>query len=314
MRIGIVDIGTNSLRFAIYEVAAARNEIPCVYKEKVMVRPGRDVFTVGRLRGTSVRKIVTALKHFKNLAKKRRVVVFAAFATSAFREAENTSTVLKAIYKQTGVEVQVISGELEAKLIARGILANEHFLEKVLLVDIGGGSTELSLCHRQKVIKSMSLRLGSQRLAQLFFAKSKIARDQQLKNLRAYVRRLFHRSRELKKFAHGLAVGSSGSLRALAKTIERSHNPQYYGRLKIRRDKKPHFTRSSLKNFIELIDQLKPAQFKKLPGLDPKRADLILPTSMLIEELMDYLQIEVMHTTDFSLRDGLILHVLDDHA
>ncbi len=307
MRIGVIDLGTNSIRFAIYEFGSLKGPKACIFKQKIMLRPGRGVFTSGMLQAQVMSRIKIAMGEFHRQASERHCDLLEAFATSALREAKNSKTLIASVYKLTKIRIKVISGEREAELIARGILYNEpSLIGEFALIDIGGGSTEINLCRGKKVIASMSLKLGSVRLQQLFPSGKKIS------HMRRYIRRHLHRhEKTLTKIHVTRAIGSSGSIRALARVIAKSV-PRLYVPLRLRSETKSHFTRSALSHFTELLTPLSPLEIGRIPGLEPRRADLILPAAVLLEELILFLGIDQVQTTEYSLRDGLVLEVIEN--
>jgi exopolyphosphatase/guanosine-5'-triphosphate,3'-diphosphate pyrophosphatase len=318
MRVSVIDLGTNSLRFAIYDLQSSKHSKRCIYKQKIMLRPGRGVFTSGRLQQPVMAQIARAICQFHRAAVLRQTDVIEAFATSALREAKNAKVLIEQVKKACGVTIRVISGQREASLIARGILNGERELsDKFALIDIGGGSTEISLCQKRRSVLSLSLRLGSVRLQQLFLPEAGLpaGKDQRhrISAMRRYIRTQLNRHEHaLTKIHVPMGLGSSGSIRSLERVITKSVNLRYFLPVRLRREnERPHFSRAALSHFIELLTPLKLSEVKKLPGLESKRADLILPAAVLLEEIMLFLGIDEIQTTDFSLRDGLVLEVID---
>jgi exopolyphosphatase/guanosine-5'-triphosphate,3'-diphosphate pyrophosphatase len=318
MRVGVIDLGTNSVRFAIYECSSPRKPKRSIYKQKIMLRPGKGVFTSGRLQPVVMARILRAMKRFHREARRRKTDVLEAFATSALREAKNSKALIAAVYQECGLRIRVISGAQEAALIARGILHSEPDLTgHFALIDIGGGSTEINLCQGHKLLSSVSLRLGALRLQQLFMpletSKNRMDRGRRISAMRRHIRRhLSRHERVLTRLHVHRGIGSSGSIRALSKVISKSVNPRYYLPLRLRLEhERPHFSRSALSHFTELLTPLTLREIRNIPGLEPRRADLILPAAILLEELMLFLGIDEMYTTEYSLRDGLVLAVLE---
>ena len=310
MRVSVIDLGTNSIRFAIYEFRSLKERKRCIHKQKIMLRPGKGVFTSGRLHPVVINRIDRAMRRFHREATLRRADILEAYATSALREAKNAKTLVRRVQEATGIRIHVISGEREAALIAQGILHEEKDLTgKFALIDIGGGSTEINLCQDRKVLSSVSLKLGAVRLQQLFQGAD---RSRQISLMRRYIRRhLSRHEKTLTKIHVDTAIGSSGSIRALAKVISKSVNLRFYLPIRLRKEERTHFSRSALSHFTELLTPLKLSEIRKLPTLEPKRADLILPAAVLLEEILMFLGIDQVQTTEFSLRDGLVLEVLE---
>ncbi|MEO5970726.1 MAG: hypothetical protein ABIQ95_12440, partial [Bdellovibrionia bacterium] len=171
MRIGIIDLGTNSVRFDIHSVTPP-GEAHLLHREKLMIRLGEGVFLDGKLDPHAIRRAVHAFMSFKNTAERFQVEKIVAFATSALREAKDAVHLIDRIRQKTQIEIRIISGEEEAKLIALGILSHESFKGRYGLIDIGGGSTEISICHNKNILNSASFPLGAARLQQVFLKTS----------------------------------------------------------------------------------------------------------------------------------------------
>lgn len=309
MRIGIVDLGTNSLRFAIYEVRP-RGRPLCLYKRKLMLRPGQGVYSAGRLKSGTIRKVVAAFKGFKSQADRFHVTKINAVATSALREAANAGELVRKVARKTGIHLRVISGATEAHLISKGILGFEDIRRRCVLIDIGGGSTELSLCANGKRLKSVSLRLGALRLQQLYLPKATLKQiDLRLAGV-ALLQRVLQRV--FSEHLHGwrgqapLAIGSSGTARAVARLIDRKHARALQTKSSNRKPKLK-FTRTELHGLVERMLVKSKAELGHMPGMEQRRLDNILGGAILLLALMDYLQIERLQTTNFALRDGLLL-------
>lgn len=311
MRIGIVDLGTNSVRFAIYQITE-KNRAICIYKKKLMLRPGQGVFKTGKLKPATIRNLTQAFQKYSRRATSNGVEAMLAVGTSALREAKNARDLLKKIERKSGIVVNVISGRREAQLIALGIMESEPVPKNgYALFDIGGGSTEVSLCRGHKRSRSMSLPLGALRLQQLYLPEG--AATPLLDRIGAVLKIRQHAQRELKthfgsKYRRiDKAIGSSGTIRAVARLIDRSHARK---RLVARRQsKKPKlgFNRGQLKELVEKLISLNKTELARLPGMERRRLDIILTGSVLLLELMDYLAIDKLRTSNYALRDGLVV-------
>ena len=161
MRIAIIDLGTNSVRFDIQQLGPGKRQVRQLHREKIMVRLGQGVFLNGKLDRSAVTRSLHAFAKFQKVAHQYKAGKIIAFGTSALREVADSEKFLKAIVDKTGIQVRVISGTEEAQLIALGILSNEKVgKEKFAMVDIGGGSTEISVCRGKAILHSTSFPLG----------------------------------------------------------------------------------------------------------------------------------------------------------
>src|SRR5690349_20184162 len=147
MRIAIIDLGTNSVRFDIHQLGPKKGSVRQLHREKIMVRLGQGVFLNGKLDRSAIQRTLHAFTRFKKSAAQFKAAKTIAFGTSALRESSDGEKFLKLVHERTGIQIRVISGSEEAQLIALGILSNEKTPKgKYALVDIGGGSTEISIC------------------------------------------------------------------------------------------------------------------------------------------------------------------------
>lgn len=293
MRIGIIDLGTNSVRFDIQELSL-KVQPKQLHREKIMIRLGQDVFKTGRLSDEAIRRAMTAFRQFKATASDLRVQRIVAFGTSALRDASNSDVFVKRVERQTGIRVRVISGKEEAHLIALGILANEEDQKGAFaLIDIGGGSTEVSVGKKGAVQNAASFPLGTARIQQLFLPSSPPTADQ-LVALRNYVRdTITHRSLPENWGKVRRAIGSSGTIRALSR-ISKKETGNAVIELKY------------LTQLVSRMSKMKSRELTSLPGLEEKRVDMILAGTVVLQQTMITLGIKNCEITDFSLRDGVL--------
>ena len=165
-KLAAIDIGSNAVRLLISSVIKRPNDI--LYKKislvRVPLRLGEDVFSKGKLLKKSIKKLGEALKAFKLLMILHKVDAFKAVATSAMREALNSSKIIDDIFKSHDILIDIISGKDEATIIANVFLNSKlNFSNHYLYVDVGGGSTELNIIIDDKIVKSKSFKIGTVR-------------------------------------------------------------------------------------------------------------------------------------------------------
>ena len=165
-KLAAIDIGSNAVRLLISSVIKRPNDI--LYKKislvRVPLRLGEDVFSKGKLSKKSIKKLSEALKAFKLLMILHKVDAFKAVATSAMREALNSSKIIDDIFKSHYILIDIISGKDEATIIANVFLNSKlNFSNHYLYVDVGGGSTELNIIIDDKIVKSKSFKIGTVR-------------------------------------------------------------------------------------------------------------------------------------------------------
>jgi exopolyphosphatase/guanosine-5'-triphosphate,3'-diphosphate pyrophosphatase len=321
MRIAIIDLGTNSIRFDIQEVSANRKgsiQHRRLYREKAMVRLGQNLFLEGKLNPESRRRTLEAISSFSETMEALKVDRTIAFGTAAMRDASDGEPFLEEIKQKTGVTFRIITGAEEASLIAKGIMSNEK-LPKTLyaLIDIGGGSTEVSICKGQKILHAYSFNLGVAKLQQVFLKTQPPIDYSQIKTgtrkkktSKKRAQKIADPVLELRNFIKSVVlpkiliehwpktpqiIGSSGSIIALSKLVNKDKDAA----------NKP-FERKNLSKTVEVIKTKTPTALLSMPGMEPKRVDLILAGGILLDEMAGLLGAKTIRATEFALRDGIL--------
>jgi exopolyphosphatase/guanosine-5'-triphosphate,3'-diphosphate pyrophosphatase len=303
-----IDIGTNSVHLVVVKVNE-NNRFEIIAQEKEVVRLGSGSKDMKYLKEDAMDRGMEALKRYKQIADISRAEI-KAVATSAVREALNKEVFLQRARAEAGIEVEIISGFEEARLIYLGVMqALPIFDKKILLIDIGGGSTEFLVGKSGEMIEANSLKLGAIRLTDQFFKEDPID-PKSVNRCRQYVEVYLHpMAREVHKHGFETAVGSSGTILNIAQMIQ------------ILRHEQPTrflsnftFSRMELAEVVKLLvkaDTLKKRQ--KIEGLDPKRADIILAGAIILEQAFEKMSIDSMTVSGFALREGVILDTLQKH-
>ncbi|MEQ1722771.1 MAG: hypothetical protein ABL930_06315, partial [Pseudobdellovibrio sp.] len=210
MRLSSIDIGSNAIRQLIVEIKPDSGW-KVLKKHRETIRLGSDVFLDGSIHTNTEKRLILAFKRMAKLNKKFKVDKSLAFATSAFRDANNRKPILSAIYKQSKVKIKIISGKKEAELIRKAVqsaigLNDEH----CLLIDIGGGSVELTHLQKNRIFYSRSFKWGMVRT----LSEAKVAGMKPYEILSA---KLAENQKVLPKGHFDIAIGTGGNLDALAK-------------------------------------------------------------------------------------------------
>jgi len=294
VRIGIIDLGTNSVRLDIYEMHSD-GDYSLLSREKIMVRLGEDVYDKGRISKNAIKRALKAFKHFESECEEWSVDEVDAIATSAMREAKNAKDFAAQVLEETGFKLRVISGKAEASLILRGIEEDQRIGRSVFgFYDIGGGSTEIGVARENKHYFLESVPLGAVRLKEMFFEKDYSSKS--VGKARKHIIDILDQETLGKKIPHiELMLGSSGTMRALNKILDKNDKVK-------------------LKPLGKLIDEFLDATSKELrkwPGLSPDRADIIIPGAILAQELMIHFRTPSVSFTEYALRDGLLLDTIE---
>lgn len=298
MRLALIDLGTNAVRFDVVDLGPG-GEARRLHRERLAVRLGEGVFQTGRLGRPAMARALAAFESFQKTIRDLGVERVTAFGTSALRDSANSDVLLSLIKRRTGIDVRVISGQEEARLIAQGILAHEErdARDRVALVDIGGGSVEVTLCRGRRILRSTSFKLGVARLQQVFLKTIPPPRaggdNAPLVKLRRHIRSLLAEGAPPGGWPVApRLIGSAGTVRAL----DRIH----------RADGGAALDAKSLRGWAERFAGLTRRGLARIPGMDPKRIDTILAGAVVLEEVARTVRAERVETTDFALRDGML--------
>lgn len=297
-----IDIGTNSVHLLVAEVGSD-GEFSVLTTDKETVRLGDSPGDIRLLSTDAINRGVSALKRFKAIADSFDAQLHAV-ATSAVREADNGSYFVS-LAAEAGVPVDVISGPEEARLIHLGVLqALPVFDQQLLMVDIGGGSTEFLVGKSGRSLAARSLRIGHLRLTNRFFRGGRIDQES-IDACREYVRAfLVPAVNALKPLGYQVAIGSSGTVEALGDMIRlRTHGETAGAGLDT------VITTDGLDDVLaELVQWSDPVErADKVAGLAEKRADVIVGGAILLDEIFDAFEMERMMTSPFALREGVLL-------
>jgi len=309
MKLAAIDIGTNSVHMVVVEVDPGHG-LSVIDRQKTMVRLGQGMFGTMRLSERAFADGLDVLRRYVKLAESRGVDDVLAVATSATREAENGTEFLDATFRETGILPRVISGTEEARLI---FLAVRHSLdiknERALVLDIGGGSVEVSLGTQTEVLMNESLRLGVQRLLDHHGTSAPLGM-RELYELQGYVHGA---AAEVMSQAHKLgfdrAVGTSGTIRTLG---EASH--LLGGGAPLRSLNAQTARRRDIRELTRRLVELDPAKRAKIEGIGEARADTIHLGGVLLCELLGMAEVEELTLCDASLREGVIWDYLERHG
>lgn len=303
-----IDVGTNSFHLIIVRLKEDGNfEIIDREKEVIRLSEGSSG-DIKFIKPEAIERAVNVLKRFKGISDSHNAKL-RAVATSAVRESHNKLEFIHRAYEEAGIEIEVISGYEEARLIYLGILkAIPIYNSKALILDIGGGSTEILLGSQGNAINSVSLKLGAVRLAQKFFPDYEIT-EQRVKECRKWVRgEIFNVAEQMKKEGFEICAGSSGTIMSAGFMIQamRKNAPSNLAILN-----NFEFTRKELRDIEEEILKRKtPEKRKKIAGLDEKRADIIPAGIIILSTIFDLFDLDKMTISGYALREGIVIDTL----
>jgi len=294
--IAAIDIGSNAMRLGI--ALRDENGLPnIILRHREAVRLGHDVFTTGTISEKTQNEALEAFRQFRRILDRHAVGNLRATATSAMRDAKNGPQLAKKIFEETGISIDVISGEEEARLvhfsIATRVDLNHHF---ALLIDIGGGSVEVTLCDDGEIIASQSFRIGTVRLLEILGSGTDFN-----KLLREYLDGMRRKLRaQIGKRKVDLCIGTGGNCLSIGELglqlgLSKSNNL---------------ISRKKLGKVIDHLSTLSVEERIRDLGLRPDRADVILPAAMVLQEIMSVGRAGKLSTPEASLLDGILLDMV----
>ena len=308
-----IDIGTNSFHMVVArvgEVSVAGEFIgpafEIIAREKEMVRLGSSSGDMKELSEDAIDRGVLALKRLVKIAAIHDADVVAV-ATSAVREAENADVFIDRALEEAGVVVDVIAGVEEARLIHIGVLqAVPVFDQRLVLIDIGGGSTEILVGEQGETLAAGSLKLGAIRLTRRFFRGERL-HPGAVESCRRHIRSvLAPMVRDVERVGFGVAIASSGTAETVASLVNAQRGdatPRTFNNFAMTREEISQAVRS-------LIGAGSVDERKALPGMDPSRADIILAGALILEQAVIELGIDEILISDNALREGVLLDAL----
>jgi len=308
LKLAAIDIGSNSIKLVVVD-AAASNSFAVLVREREVVRLGHDTLVKGYLSQAATLRAINCIKRFRLIAEARGAEKIIIIATASVREASNSANFIKSVERRTGLHVEVLSGIEEARLI--GLAASQACGNRAsihLNIDIGGGSTELSIFRKGTPLRLMSLKLGAVGLSERFIATDP-PRKKELAELRNEIRAAFQRpSRELRSTKWKSVTGTSGTILALgALIIRRSASTN-----KTIDVSQPVVTEIRFNRLAKINSKMAgiSSRARRSMGLTEQRAEIIVAGGQILEGAMTALEIGSIETCDWALREGVIIDAL----
>lgn len=293
-----IDVGTNAVRLELAR-PDAEGSLETLHQERDPIRPGEGVFATGTMPEETAERLLSTLRRYAALCRRHKATV-RAVATSALREARNSSDIVRRVREEAGLNLEVVSGKEEARLICLGVLHRKPPGARSLLIDIGGGSTEVATAMGEKPDNLWSLNLGSVRLTEVFEASGSVT-AKQLRLMRSFVSESLRKTLpESLPPLPRVALGSSGTINAVV-SFASSENS---GNATVRQ----------LTHAVDTLADMAPERRRK--RFDPKRADIIVSGAVILEAVAKYLGIESVSVVNRGLRDGILVDLLyrqDEH-
>ena len=299
-----LDIGTNSFHLVVARLLD--NGFEVVTREKETVRLGHGGGDMKELSNDAIDRGISSLRRMQRIAAAHGASV-RAVATSAVREADNAEVFLNRARREAKIDIEVISGLEEARLIHLGVLqAVPAFDQRVVLVDIGGGSTEVLVGEQGETLAARSFKLGAVRLTDRFFPGGATSGGA-VSDCRSYVRSILATfEREVEELGFDLAIASSGTAETIARMIHASRDDT-----PLHTFNRFEFTVAELQTITESLAKKRSSDDRRsTPGLDPGRADIIVAGALVLEGVADIYGIKSFVYSDAALREGVLLDTI----
>ena len=288
MILAAIDIGSNAARLLICEVVkkGKETEFNRLNIVRIPLQLGFDVFEKGFIGSRKKKMLMDTIKAYKQLMKVYEVEHYMACATSAMRDAQNSKEIIKEIEIETSIEIEVITGELEAEIIYENHIA--ELLDKddsYLYMDVGGGSTELTLYHNNELVLQKSVNIGTVRILT-----NKVS-DETWDELKDICKNI------AEKYNHITGIGSGGNINKI------------FSLLRSKNDK--HLQVNAAKEMQKEMVQLSVEERMKKYNIKKDRAEVIVPALQIYNNLFKWCNIEQVLVPKIGLADGLIHHLYD---
>ena len=305
--IAAIDIGTNSIHMVIVQIEPSLPSFTVIAKEKDTVRLGDRDSATGKLTPEAIERSLATLRRCKELATSFQANQIIAVATSATREAPNGEAFIRQVEAEIGITIDLISGKEEARRIYLGVLSGMDFNEQPhIIIDIGGGSTEIILADIHEPRFLSSTKIGAVRLSKEFVTTDPIS-DSELKVLRAYIRGMLERPvdeiwQNLQLNEVPRTIGTSGTIETIAEIHakdELGSVPDPLNGYKI--------SYQDIEKIVKKLSKLSYEERLDVSGLSEKRAEIIIPGAVILLETMNMLKLNSIVICERALREGMIV-------
>jgi len=300
-----VDVGSNSVRLKIAK--SNRGRLETLHEDREVTRLGESVFANRTLDPQAMSSTMQVLRRFHRAVQEHAADRVRVVATSALRDARNSRAFVDWVRTATGWKVEVVSGLEEGRLIHLGIMSNARIAHnRALLIDLGGGSCELTLSIDGHIDDMVSLPIGAVRLTQMFLHHDP-PKKKELEQMRGTIQREISRIRKRITHAHlQISVATSGTPAALA-CLHAAKMAGY-------NDSKPQTVpQAAVGKWLKELSRRDLAQRQALPGIGPRRAEIIIAGSMVFAELMQLCNLPNFRYLPLGLRDGLLAQMMADY-
>ena len=303
-----IDIGSNSCRLKIARVVA--HQLKTVHEDREVTRLGSSVFESGLISPEAMALTLRTLKRFQRAVQAHAADEIRVVATAALRDARNGAAFQAWVKAETGWSLEIISGLEEGRLIHRGIMSAEPGVSgRVLLVDLGGGSCEITLSERKRIVETVSLPLGAVRLTEGFLTTDPPT-PEELAQMRQLIGRELRRARRRIAVERvSLVIATSGTAAALA---EASAAVAKAGKPSVKRLVHAPGVAPTLlvRKLAARLAKMTLPEREAMPGIGPRRAEIMIAGAQVYAELLEHFGLPGFRYSSLGLRDGILAQML----
>jgi exopolyphosphatase/guanosine-5'-triphosphate,3'-diphosphate pyrophosphatase len=307
LKLAAIDIGSNSIKLAVVD-AAASDSFAVLAREKDVVRLGHETLQNDHLSAEAIERATESIKRFRSVAETCGAERIIATATASVREATNASQFIKEVQRQTGVRVEILSGVEEARLI--GLAASQGCAARGVTninIDIGGGSTEISLFRDGAPLSLFSLKLGAVACTERFL-QTDPPRTKELSSLRNEIRAAFERpARELRGGKWQQATGTSGTILAVGAALRSRLLTEAVRKTQGAQPVEAEIVLNQLSRLNISFAGMSADERRRAHGLSAQRSEIVVAGGQILEGAMRALGINLLRTCDWALREGVII-------
>jgi exopolyphosphatase / guanosine-5'-triphosphate,3'-diphosphate pyrophosphatase len=302
-RIAIIDMGTNTFHLLIAD--GENRAFNILYRDRLAVKIGMGGINDGFITEEAIKRALLAMQSFRNVIAEHDVNTVYAFGTSAMRNARNGQEVADRIEAITGIKVNIISGDLEAKYIYEGVRAAlDMGVDKNLIIDIGGGSVEFIIANQQTVFWKKSFEIGAQRLLERYHKHDPILQEEIHELDKYFETALTELFDALREHDPNIMVGSSGSFDTWSDIFCITHD--------IHKSPEEIETPLTLEGFTDIYNELihkDRAARMQMPGMIEMRVDMIVVAACLVRFLLERYRFNRIRVSTYSLKEGVLAHL-----
>lgn len=304
-RVGIIDVGSNSMRLVIFEISKNRAFFP-IEDIKETVRLGDGVNITGKMKESKIELGVKTMMLFNEICKRNQVDEIVAFGTAALRIAENGKVMVEKVREEVGIEIEVFSGEQEALTSFNGAI-NGLDIQDGVVIDLGGSSLEVVVFRNRMPVDKISLPFGAVTLGEIGDLKDDLSRSDEEK-IRKYIGEKLDEVEWLKELKGLPLIGVGGTVRNIASI----HTKMIDYPLDIL-----HNYRMNLKDVRKVVHLVKDKKYKEkleVEGLSKSRADLFVGAAIAVEELLNHCKMEGLIISGYGIREGVLYKKLNEYG